>query len=43
MLNMGAEVKCVTDVTKKDSKNSVNFISNFSSNYWQVNTGYNID
>ena len=44
MLNMGAEVKCVTDVTKKGhSTNSVNFISNFSSNYWQVNIGPNID
>ena len=44
MLNMGAEVKCMTDVMKKrHTKNSVNFILNFSSNYRQVNTSCNID
>ena len=39
VFNMGVDVKCVTDVMiKRHSKNSVNFISNFSSNYSQVNT-----
>ena len=45
MLDMGAEVKCVTDLTKKGhiaKISRVNFISNFSSNYSQMNTGCNI-